>query len=64
MFLHGASPKVISEALGHASVAFTMDTYSHIIDGMQQDAMNLLDDALPDGCLIDSVAELSRNCRI
>jgi integrase len=34
MFLHGAKPKVISEALGHASVGFTMDVYSHIIEGM------------------------------
>ena len=64
MLLRGASPKVISEALGHASVAFTMDTYSHIIDGMQQDAMNLLNDVLPDGCLKNSVAELSRNLAI
>ena len=64
MFLHGASPKVISEALGHASVAFTMDTYSHIIDGMQQDAMNLLNDVLPDGCLKNSVADSSRNLAI
>lgn len=36
-------------ALGHASVAFTMDTYSHIISGMQEDAMALLDEALPRG---------------
>ena len=42
MLLRGAKPKVISEALGHASVAFTMDTYSHIIEGMQEDAMALL----------------------
>jgi len=35
MLLRGAKPKVISEALGHSSVAFTMDTYSHIIEGMQ-----------------------------
>ncbi|MEW6143368.1 MAG: site-specific integrase [Chloroflexota bacterium] len=49
MLLRGAKPKVISEALGHASVAFTMDTYSHIIDGMQQDAMALLDGVLPAG---------------
>ena len=41
--------KVISEALGHASVAFTMDTYSHIISGMQEDAMVLLDEVLPPG---------------
>ena len=38
-----------SEALGHASVGFTMDIYSHIIEGMQQDAMALLDEVLPAG---------------
>ncbi len=47
--LRGAKPKVISEALGHASVVFTMDTYSHIISGMQEDMMELLDDVLPSG---------------
>ena len=35
MLLRDAKPKVISEALGHASVAFTTDVYSHIIEGMQ-----------------------------
>jgi integrase len=49
MLLRGAKPKVISEALGHSSVAFTMDTYSHIIEGMQEDAMALLDEVLPVG---------------
>jgi integrase len=49
MLLRGAKPKVISEALGHSSVAFTMDTYSHIIEGMQEDAMALLDEVLPAG---------------
>ena len=49
MLLRGAKPKVINEALGHASVAFTMDTYSHIIEGMQEDMMALLDDVLPAG---------------
>ena len=49
MLLRGAKPKVISEALGHASVAFTMDTYSHIIEGMQSEAMELLDGVLPAG---------------
>lgn len=47
MLLRGAKPKVISEALGHASVGFTMDVYSHIIEGMQSDAMALLDEVLP-----------------
>ena len=30
-------------------VAFTMDIYSHIIEGMQSDAMALLDEVLPAG---------------
>ena len=49
MLLRGTNPKIISEALGHASLAFTMDVYSHIIDGMQSDAMALLDEVLPVG---------------
>ena len=49
MLLRGAKPKVVSEALGHSSVAFTMDVYSHIIEGMQEDAMVLLDEVLPAG---------------
>ena len=49
VLLRGAKPKVISEALGHSSVAFTMDVYSHIISDMQEDAMALLDKVLPAG---------------
>jgi len=45
--LRDAKPKVISEALGYSSVTFTMDTHSHIIEGMQSDAMALLDGVLP-----------------
>ncbi len=34
----GVNPKVVSERLGHASVGFTLDTYSHVMPGLQQDA--------------------------
>jgi integrase len=34
----GISAKVISERLGHASVAFTLQTYGHVIPGMHKDA--------------------------
>jgi hypothetical protein len=57
----GVTP-VISEALGHSSVAFTMDTYSHIIEGMQEDAAALLDGVLPkakNGCLRKNNAKLA-----
>jgi hypothetical protein len=56
----GIHPKIVSEALGHASVGFTMDTYSHIIQGMQAEAMVRLGDILPQGRLLrNSVAILS-----
>ena len=32
------NPKVVSEMLGHATVAITLDIYSHVIPDMQQDA--------------------------
>ncbi len=54
MLMKGAPAKVISECLGHASVAFTMDVYSHLLQGMQRDAMNLLDEALPSGVAVVS----------
>jgi integrase len=34
----GIHPKVVSERLGHATVSITLDTYSHAIPAMQQDA--------------------------
>jgi len=61
MLLRGAKPKVISEALGHSSVAFTMDCYSHIIGGMQEDAMALLDEVLPEGVSQKINAKLTPN---
>jgi len=34
----GISPKTISERLGHSTVAFTLQTYTHIIPGMDESA--------------------------
>lgn len=34
----GVNVKVVSERLGHASVAFTLDVYSHVMPGQQADA--------------------------
>ena len=34
----GVAPKVVSEQLGHASAAFTLDTYSHVLPHMQEEA--------------------------
>lgn len=50
----GIHPKIVSEALGHASVGFTMDVYSHIMQGMQTEAMARLGDILPRGRLCEN----------
>jgi integrase len=34
----GVHPKVVSERLGHASVTLTLDVYSHVVPGMQEQA--------------------------
>ena len=42
----GVNPKAVSERLGHASVATTMDIYSHVLPGMQEKAALAIDAAL------------------
>ncbi len=40
----GVHPKVVAERLGHSSIRITLDTYSHVIQGMQKIAVNKLDE--------------------
>lgn len=42
----GIHPKVISERLGHSKVGFTMDVYSHLLPGMQEEAAQKTNTAL------------------
>jgi integrase len=39
-------PKIVSEMLGHSSVAFTLDTYSHVLPTMQTDAAAVMEQLL------------------
>ena len=59
MLLLGVPVKVVSEALGHASAAFTLDTYGHIIPGMDSGAMASLDEILPEGVNNTSLTRIS-----
>lgn len=43
MLASGVHPKIASERLGHGTVAMTLDTYSHVIPGMQDDAVARID---------------------
>jgi integrase len=40
------NPKIVSEMLGHATIAITLDTYSHVLPNMQSEAAKALEDAL------------------
>ena len=46
MLALGVHPKVASERLGHSRVAVTLDLYSHVLPGMQENAAARVDDAL------------------
>jgi integrase len=39
-------PKIVQERLGHANIATTMDLYTHVMPGMQEEAANRVDAAL------------------
>jgi integrase len=44
----GVHPKVVSEQLGHATIALTLDTYSHVIPSLQQEAAGVIAAAVLD----------------
>jgi len=44
----GVAAKVVQEILGHSRIGVTLDTYSHVLPGMQQDAMEKWDEWLRD----------------
>jgi integrase len=42
----GMHAKIVSERLGHANIAITLDTYSHVLPSMQAQAAEGIDRAL------------------
>ena len=46
MLKKGVSPKVIQERLGHSTISTTLDIYSHVTPGMQQQAVKIFDKIL------------------
>jgi integrase len=45
----GVHPKIAQERLGHATIAITLDTYSHLVPGLQEAAALRFDEALSAG---------------
>jgi integrase len=44
MLSKGVHPKIVSERLGHASIGITLDTYSHVLPSMQEEAARAFDE--------------------
>jgi integrase len=42
LLARGVHPKVVSDMLGHATIALTLDTYSHVIPSLQQEAARVV----------------------
>ena len=48
MLAAGVHPKIAQERLGHSSVSVTIDLYSHVLPGMQAEAVSRVDAVLRD----------------
>lgn len=47
LLLQGTNPKVVSELLGHADVRLTLNTYSDVLPGLQRQAADAMESAIP-----------------
>ena len=52
MLGQGVHPKIVQERLGHSQISLTLDTYSHVLPGMQDEAARRMD-----GLLAPAVAD-------
>jgi integrase len=51
LLARGVHPKVVSELLGHATIALTLDTYSHVIPSLQEEAAGVMAAAVLDSAV-------------
>lgn len=45
----GVNAKVIQQLLGHSDITITLGLYSHLLPSMQDEAIDMWDDAFGDG---------------
>ena len=58
MLQQGIHPKIVSERLGHSSVAITLDIYSHVLPGLQEAAAHRFEECLQPDLLETKAAEV------
>ena len=61
MLRAGIYPKIVSERLGHSSIKITLDTYSHVLPGLQEAAAQRFDDFPTDRGQKGAVSEIKND---
>jgi len=46
LLAQGVHPRVVMETLGHSQISLTLDTYSHVLPALQQEAARQIDTLL------------------
>ena len=46
MLQQGIHPKIVQERLGRSDISLTLNTYSHVLPSMQEDAAEKMDEIL------------------
>ena len=46
LLMQGVNPKIVQERLGHSDISLTLNTYSHVMPSMQEEAAEKLDELL------------------
>jgi len=54
----GVHAKIVSERLGHANISITLDTYSHVLPGLQERAAEQFDEMLEPGLIAENVSKM------
>ena len=60
MLKMGIHPKVVSERLGHASIGITLDIYSHVLPGLQEEAAEKFDTIFETDANVKSESDVSK----
>ena len=57
----GVHAKIVSERLGHANIGITLDTYSHVLPGLQERAAERFDEMLEPRVIAEDVSKMLAN---
>jgi hypothetical protein len=59
MLQQGIHPKIVQERLGHSDISMTLNTYPHVLPGIQDEVAEKLDELLTPINVSDELNKLS-----